>query len=36
MDLPMSKIIIHKHGGLIEVKKEDENLIKIIIDLPGG
>lgn len=36
MDLPMSKIIIHKHGGLIEVRKEDENLIKIIIDLPGG
>lgn len=36
MDLPMSKIIIHKHGGLIEVKKEDENIIKISIDLPGG
>lgn len=36
MDLPMSKIIVHKHGGLIEVKKEDDNIIKIIIDLPGG
>ncbi|MFZ5799264.1 MAG: cache domain-containing protein [Thermodesulfobacteriota bacterium] len=34
MDLPMSKIIIHKHGGMIEVRKEDENLIRIIIDLP--
>jgi len=36
MDLPMCKIIIHKHGGLIEVRKEDENRVKIIIDLPGG
>lgn len=36
MDLPMSKIIIHKHGGLIEVGKEDDNIVKIIIDLPGG
>ncbi|MDW7771370.1 MAG: cache domain-containing protein [Desulfobulbaceae bacterium] len=36
MDLPMCKIIIHKHGGLIDVAKEDEDFIKIAIDLPGG
>lgn len=36
MDLPMSKIIVHKHGGLIEVRKEEENLVRIDIDLPGG
>jgi K+-sensing histidine kinase KdpD len=36
MDLPMSKVIIHKHGGLIEVNKEGDNIVKIVIDLPGG
>jgi len=35
MDLPMSKVIVHKHGGLIEVGKENENLVRIVIDLPG-
>lgn len=36
MDLPMSKVIIHKHGGLIEVGRGDDNIVKIVIDLPGG
>lgn len=36
MDLPMSKIVVHKHGGLIDVRREDEDLVRIVIDLPGG
>jgi len=33
-DLPMSKIIVHKHGGEIEVSQESPGLIAIRISLP--
>ena len=34
MDVPMCKIIIHKHGGIIDVGKENNNVVKITISLP--
>jgi hypothetical protein len=34
MDIPICRVLIHKHGGIINVSKEDENLIKITISLP--
>jgi PAS domain S-box-containing protein len=34
MDLPMSKILVHKHGGVIEVKLEKSGEISILIHLP--
>ena len=34
MDVPMCKIIIHKHGGIINVSKENDNVVKITISLP--
>ena len=34
MDVPMCKVIIHKHGGIINVSKEDDNIVKITISLP--
>ncbi|MCE5334317.1 MAG: PAS domain S-box protein [Desulfobacteraceae bacterium] len=34
-DLPMSKIIVHKHGGPIEVKLQRLREISILISLPG-
>ena len=33
-DLPMSKIIVHKHGGMIEVKLEKPGEISIRMLLP--
>jgi K+-sensing histidine kinase KdpD len=34
MDIPICRVLIHKHGGIINVSKEDDNLIKISISLP--
>ena len=34
IDVPMSRVIIHKHGGIIDVTKEDDNTLKIVILLP--
>ncbi|MDP3030090.1 MAG: cache domain-containing protein [Deltaproteobacteria bacterium] len=34
MDVPICKVVIHKHGGVINVSKEDDNLVKINISLP--
>jgi len=34
MDVPICKVLIHKHGGIINVDKENDNLIKITISLP--
>jgi len=34
MDIPICRVLIHKHGGIINVSKEDDNLIKITISLP--
>ncbi|UCG81240.1 MAG: PAS domain-containing protein [Desulfobacterales bacterium] len=34
MDVPMCRVIIHKHGGIINVNKENNNVVKITIALP--
>jgi len=34
MDVPICRVLIHKHGGLVNVTKENGNLIKITISLP--
>jgi PAS domain S-box-containing protein len=34
MDVPMCRVIIHKHGGIINVRKENDNVVKITISLP--
>jgi hypothetical protein len=34
MDVPMCRVIVHKHGGIISVSKENKNIIKIAIALP--
>lgn len=34
LDLPLSKIIIHRHGGKINLIKIGENILKIIISFP--
>ena len=34
MDVPICKVLIHKHGGIINVTKEKDNLVKITISLP--
>lgn len=34
MDVPVCKIIIHKHGGIISVSREADNLVKLKISLP--
>ena len=34
MDLPLSKIIIHRHGGKIDLSRGENNLIKITIAFP--
>jgi nitrogen-specific signal transduction histidine kinase len=34
LDLPLSKIIIHRHGGKINLLKIGENILKIIISFP--
>jgi PAS domain S-box-containing protein len=34
MDVPIAKVVIHNHGGIINVGKEDDNLVWIDISLP--
>lgn len=34
MDVPICRVLIHKHGGVIHVTKEKENVVKISISLP--
>jgi PAS domain S-box-containing protein len=34
MDVPICRVLIHKHGGVIHVAKEKENVVKISISLP--
>jgi PAS domain S-box-containing protein len=34
MDVPICSVVIHKHGGLINVNKEDDNCVVITISLP--
>jgi len=34
MDLPICTVLIHKHGGIINVNKEDDNLVRITVSLP--
>jgi len=34
MDVPICKVLIHKHGGIISVSKEKEKSVKITISLP--
>lgn len=34
MDLPICTVLIHKHGGIINVNKEDDNLLRITVSLP--
>jgi PAS domain S-box-containing protein len=33
-DLPLTKVIIHRHGGKIDLSRTDEDLLRIRIDLP--
>ncbi|MCJ7601010.1 MAG: PAS domain-containing protein [Desulfobulbaceae bacterium] len=34
MDVPIAKVVIHNHGGIINVGKEDDNVVWIDISLP--
>jgi PAS domain S-box-containing protein len=34
IDVPMARVIIHKHGGIIDVKKDNSHYVKIMISLP--
>jgi PAS domain S-box-containing protein len=34
MDVPICRVVIHKHGGIVNVSKEGHNLVKITISLP--
>jgi PAS domain S-box-containing protein len=34
MDIPICTVVIHKHGGLINVQKENDNRIRINMSLP--
>ncbi len=34
MDVPICRVLIHKHGGIINVTKEKDNIVKITISLP--
>ncbi|MFC1867167.1 cache domain-containing protein [Thermodesulfobacteriota bacterium] len=33
-DLPLSKIIIHRHGGIVNLVKEEGNILKMRIEFP--
>lgn len=35
LDLPLSKIIIHRHGGTIKVSRAQGNGLMLLIELPG-
>jgi signal transduction histidine kinase len=34
LDLPLSKIIIHRHGGKVDLQREDENILTMRIEFP--
>ncbi len=34
MDLPLSKIIIHRHGGKVDLFREEENILRMKIEFP--
>jgi len=34
IDVPVCRVLVHKHGGIINVSKENDNLVKITISLP--
>jgi K+-sensing histidine kinase KdpD len=34
MDIPICRVLIHKHGGIINVSKEKHDVVKITISLP--
>ena len=34
VDLPLVPAIVHRHGGTIEVKREDEDMVAVVIELP--
>ena len=34
MDLPFSKIVIHRHGGKVDLIEEGENMLVMRIELP--
>ena len=36
LDLPMAKMIIHKHQGLVELKRKDRDIVMLSITLPLG
>lgn len=36
LDLPMAKMIIHKHQGLVELRRKDRDLVVLSITLPFG
>jgi len=36
VDLPLVPVIIHKHNGMIEVEREGEDLVAVIIELPAA
>jgi PAS domain S-box-containing protein len=36
LDVSIPKVVIHKHGGVIHVTKEEDNRIKLTISLPLG
>jgi PAS domain S-box-containing protein len=36
LDLPFARIIIHRHGGKIDLRREAENVLVMTIELPTG
>ena len=36
LDLPLSKIIIHRHGGKVDLHAEEENILTMRIEFPLG
>jgi nitrogen-specific signal transduction histidine kinase len=34
LDLPLSKIIIHRHGGKVDLYAEEENILTMRIEFP--
>ena len=36
LDLPFARIVIHRHGGRVDLRKEGENVLVMTIELPTG
>jgi len=34
LDLPLTKVVLHKHGGIIAIKRDENNQVNITISLP--